>query len=269
MSEAGIWEAYAVRYASLASRTRRGSFLGLDAHDDLPNPVDYYVWVVRDATRCFVIDTGMDEAEATRRGRVLTRLPRDGLAMLGIDAAEVLDVIVSHLHFDHAGSCGHFPKARFHLQETEMAYATGRCMSYPFLRDPYTVDHVVQMVREVFAGRVAFADGDRELAPGLSVHLIGGHAKGIQATRVRTARGWVVLASDATHYYENFETYRPFIITHDVEATLRGYDRLRDLATSIDHIIPGHDPKVMQRYPAPEPRLEGVVARLDVEPILS
>ena len=186
--------------------------------------------------------------------------------MLGIDAAEVLDVIVWRLHSDHAGGCGRFPKARFHLQETEMAYATGRCMSDPFLRDPYTVDHVVQMVREVFAGPVAFADGDRELAPGLSVHLIGGHAKGIQATRVRTARGWVVLASDATHYYENFETYRPFIITHDVEATVRGYDRLRDLATSIDHIVPGHDTKVMQRYPAPEPRLEGVVARLDVEP---
>ena len=64
MGEAGMWEAYAVRYASLASHTRRGSFLGLDAHDDLPNTVDYYVWVVRDATRCFVIDTAW-----TRRRR--------------------------------------------------------------------------------------------------------------------------------------------------------------------------------------------------------
>jgi hypothetical protein len=47
---------------------------------------------------------------------------------------------------------------------------------------------------------------------------------------------------------------------------LRGYDRLRALAGAADRIVPGHDPLVMERYPAPDPRLEGVVARLDVPP---
>ncbi|MEE1554910.1 MAG: N-acyl homoserine lactonase family protein, partial [Alphaproteobacteria bacterium] len=32
------------------------------------------------------------------------------------------------------------------------------------------------------------------------------------------------------------------------------------------HIVPGHDPDVLQRYPAPRPELEGIVARLDVAP---
>jgi hypothetical protein len=146
-----------------------------------------------------------------------------------------------------------------------MAYATGCCMGYETLRHPYSVEHVCGMVRHVFAGRVAFHAGDDEVAPGLSVHLIGGHAKGIQAVRVRTRRGWVVLASDAAHYYENFLEYRPFIIVHDVEATLRGYDRMRVLATSVDHIIPGHDPDVLRRYPA-VPGLEGIACRLDVPP---
>jgi glyoxylase-like metal-dependent hydrolase (beta-lactamase superfamily II) len=265
----GVWEAFAIRYGTMPKRTRRECFMGFDPHDAELKPMDYFVWALRSGSRVVVVDTGFDKAEGERRGRVIDRLPREGLAMLGIDAAAVEDVVVTHLHYDHAGTLEDFPRARFHLQEAEMAYATGRCMTWEQLRLPYSCDHVCQMVRGVFAGRVAFADGDRELAPGLSVHLIGGHAKGIQAVRARTARGWVVLASDATHYYENFETYRPFIITHDVEATLRGYDRLRELASSIAHVVPGHDPLVMQRYPAPDPRLDGVVVRLDVEPRLS
>lgn len=259
------YEILAIRYARLASRTRRESFLGIDPHDALPCPLDYYVWVVRNARRTFVVDTGFDHEEGARRGRVLERLPREALAMLGVDAASVEDVVITHLHYDHAGTLDHFPRARLHLQEAEMAYATGRCMSYETLRHPYSVDHVCSMVRQVFAGRVAFHAGDAEIAPGLSVHLIGGHAKGVQAVRVRTARGWVVLASDSAHYYENFLAYRPFIIVHDVEATLRGYDRLRALATSVDHVIPGHDPAVMDRYPAAE-GAPTVACRLDLPP---
>jgi glyoxylase-like metal-dependent hydrolase (beta-lactamase superfamily II) len=259
------YEVYAVRYASFQNRTRRETFLGVDPHDAAPMPVDYYVWVIRNAARTVVVDTGFDHAEGGRRNRVLTCLPRDGLARLGVDAGQVADVIVTHLHFDHAGTIGDFPRARLHLQEAEMAYATGRCMGYETLRHPYSVEHICGMVRQVFAGRVTFHAGDEEVAPGLSVHLIGGHAKGIQAVRVRTRRGWVVLASDAAHYYENFLEYRPFIIVHDVEATLRGYDRMRVLASSVDHIIPGHDPDVLRRYPA-VPGLEGIACRLDVPP---
>jgi glyoxylase-like metal-dependent hydrolase (beta-lactamase superfamily II) len=266
MTDDGIWEAFAVRYATHATRTRRESFMGLDPHDASPNPLDYYVWVLRNGPRVVLVDTGFDQAEAARRGRPIIRLPCHGLAMLGIDAAAIEDVIITHLHYDHAGTIDGFPDARFFLQEAEMAYATGRCMTYEHLRLPYSADHVCQLVQKVFAGRVAFVGGDRELAPGLSVHLIGGHAKGVQAVRVRTRRGWIVLASDSSHYYENFLTYRPFIITLDVEATLRGFDRLRDLAESPDHIIPGHDPLVMRRYPAPEPHLADIIARLDVPP---
>jgi glyoxylase-like metal-dependent hydrolase (beta-lactamase superfamily II) len=261
------YEIYAIRYGGHEARTRATTFLSIDPHDTAPMPIYYYVWVIRGGGRIFMVDAGMDKEEAERRGRTLDRLPREGLALLDVDADRLEEVIVTHLHYDHAGTLGHYPKARFHLHETEMAYTTGRCMTYDHLREPYSCEHVVQMVRHVFSGRVVFHDRDREIADGISVHHIGGHAKGIMAVRVATARGPVVLASDATHFYENVERYRPFIIVHDVEAVLRGYDRLRDLAGGrLDRIIPGHDPLVMARYPAPDPRLDGIVARLDVEP---
>jgi glyoxylase-like metal-dependent hydrolase (beta-lactamase superfamily II) len=262
------YEVFAIRYGTVAARTRRENFMGLDPHETAPMPIDYYVWVIRNAARTIVVDTGFDHLEAKARGRELLRLPREGLQLIGVDPATIADVIVTHLHYDHAGTLDDFPAARFHLQETEMAYVTGACMCHTALQYPYSVEHVCQMVRRVYSGRVVFHDGDGAIAPGVTVHMLGGHSKGIQCVRVETARGPVVLASDCAHFYENMEAGKPFIITHDVERTLRGYERLRTLAASPAHIVPGHDPLVMARYPALDDRTTGIAARLDVAPTL-
>jgi glyoxylase-like metal-dependent hydrolase (beta-lactamase superfamily II) len=86
---------------------------------------------------------------------------------------------------------------------------------------------------------------------------------GLQVVRVATRRGWVLLASDASHFYANMEQVRPFPIVYSVADMVAGYARMGALADSPDHVIPGHDPQVMQRYPAPHEDLEGIVARLD------
>ena len=65
-------------------------------------------------------------------------------------------------------------------QDTEMAYATGRCMCHQMLRIPFSENDVLAMVRKVFAYRVEFHDGAEELAPGITVHKIGGHSKDLQ-----------------------------------------------------------------------------------------
>ena len=113
----------------------------------------------------------------------------------------ISDIIVTHLHYDHAGNLDRFPNARFHLQDREMSYATGRCMCNGMLRHPFSVEHVTLMVRHVYGERVTFHSGDGEIAPGVTVHRVGGHSDGLQVVRVETARGPVVLASDAAHYY--------------------------------------------------------------------
>ena len=113
--------------------------------------------------------------------------------------------MVTHLHYDHVGNFELFPAATLHLQEREMHYATGRYMCQECFRGAFEVEDVVGMVRQVYAGRVRFHDGDAELFPGVSLHLIGGHTMGLQVVRVATRRGWVVLASDASHFYANME----------------------------------------------------------------
>ncbi len=265
MSELDCYEVFAIRYGHKADRQRHENFIVADAHEGTM-PIDYFVWAIVNQQRAVVVDTGFDPEEGARRGRQILHLPRVGLAMLGIDSYKVRDVILTHLHYDHAGTLDDFPQATFHLQDSEMAYATGRDMRHEAFRQAYTAGHIQQMVERVFEGRVCFHDGDDEVAPGITVHHIGGHTRGLQCVRVRTRRGALVLASDASHFYENMETVSPFPIVYSVGDMIEGYSTMRRLAESDKHIIPGHDPLVLERYSAPDEQKTGVVVRLDVAP---
>jgi glyoxylase-like metal-dependent hydrolase (beta-lactamase superfamily II) len=255
------YEVYAIKYAHHA-RTAKENFLGGDPHDG-PMPMDYFVWLVRGEGRVVVVDTGFNAAVATKRGRRVTLPVEEGLRRMGVEAGSVRDVVITHLHYDHVGNFDLFAQATFHLQDLEMQYATGRCMGVEAMRHAYEVEDVVGMVRRVYAGRVRFHSGEGEVAPGLTLHHVGGHTMGLQVVRVATRRGWVVLASDASHYYANMEQGRPFPIVYNVGDMVEGWRRARALATSEDHVIPGHDPLVLARYASPSKDLEGTVARLD------
>jgi glyoxylase-like metal-dependent hydrolase (beta-lactamase superfamily II) len=258
------YDILAVKYAERIERIRADNFIMADDHN-APSPIDYFVWVVRNKDCTIIVDTGFDEVEAKKRGRAIQRSPAEALGLLGIDATKIEEVVITHLHYDHAGTLGAFPKARFHLQAAEMAYATGPCMCHGAMRLPFTADHVCEMVKNVYSGRVIFHDGDAEIAPGVTVHKIGGHSRGLQAVRVETPNGPVVLASDAAHYYETFEQGKPFPLVADMEDMLKGYGTLVKLAGGDKRrVVPGHDPLVLQRYPALITATKGIVHRLDV-----
>jgi glyoxylase-like metal-dependent hydrolase (beta-lactamase superfamily II) len=265
MSVPETYEVYAIRYATVARKASE-NFIGGDPHESGAR-MDYFVWLARSAARTFIIDTGFNAGAANKRKREFLRSPAEGLKLLGVDAAAVENVILTHLHYDHVGNFDLFPRARFHLQDAELTYATGRYMATEFFSYAYEVDEVVAMVRNVYAGRVAFYDGDAQLAPGISLHHIGGHTKGLQAVRVWTRVGWLVLASDASHYYANMGEGRPFPVVANVMEMVDGWRKLHTLVDDPRHIVPGHDPLVMERYRAPSPTLEGIAVRLDAEPV--
>jgi glyoxylase-like metal-dependent hydrolase (beta-lactamase superfamily II) len=265
MAQSGIWDLYAIRYAHHGERHAGENFIGGDPHDGKA-PIDYFVWLARSEGRSIVIDTGFNKETAERRKRQFLRCPTEGLKLLGVDAKTVRDVVITHLHYDHVGNFDLFPSATYHLQDREMAFATGRYMRYPVFNGAFDPEHVVGMVRELYKGRVEFHDGDAELAPGFSIHHIGGHTAGLQSVRVKTRRGWVVVASDAAHLYANFEEKRPFPIVLNIGEMVDGWAKLLSLAESPAHVVPGHDPLVLRRYPPVRPELEGIALRLDVEP---
>ncbi len=253
------WEVHAVKYADRNGRTRQDSFI-LDDDHAAPHPMDYFMWVLRRGDEVILVDTGYDDDEAAARGRPIRTAPDAALAPLGIRAADIDQVIVTHLHYDHAGGLHLFPNARLHMQAAEMAYATGPCMCHDVLRMPFTAGHICEAVRRLYAGKVVFHEGDGEIADGVTVHCIGGHSRGLQAVRVRTEAGFLVLASDAAHFYENLTRRKPFPIVVDLEDMLRGFDRLEQLASSPDLIVPGHDPLVRTYFPQ---GADAAITRLD------
>ena len=260
MVEAPDFEVYAVRYATREAR-RAEHFYGHDPHDG-PMPMDYFVWAAVSADYAVVVDAGCRAEVAARRGREHLRRPAEALEAIFIDCARVPYLVLTHLHYDHAGTLEDFPAATFVIQEDEMAFWTGRYAGRGGFRGLVESEDVLYLVRENFRGRVLFAAGSLEIVPGIEVHRAGGHSAGLQVVRAKTGRGNVVLASDAAHFYENIEEDRPYSIVSDLAQMYGAFDLARSLADSPAHLVPGHDPLVMERYPPASRGLEGVAVRI-------
>lgn len=247
------YRVHAVRYAHRAC-TSSEAFHG--DHHQSPMTMDYFVWALTNGRHTVVVDLGFTEAVGTRRGRQFLRCPGRGLAEIGIDAATVGHVILSHFHYDHVGNYALFPRAAFHVQDAEMAFFTGRSAAEPAFRRSVEVEDVCALVRLNYEGRLRFVDGEAEVVPGVRVHRVGGHTAGMQIVTVATARGQAVVASDASHYYRNLEARIPFNTLHDLPGMYRAFDRIRELADAPDLIVPGHDPLVLERL---RPVADGIV----------
>ena len=238
---------YAIRYAH---RKTTSSQVFYRDHQDTPMALDYFVWAITNGQHTVVVDLGFNAEAAARRGRAFVRSPDRGLHELGIDCAKVEHVILTHLHYDHLGNHALFPRATFYVQDAEMAFYTGRNAGLPSFRSAVEVDDICALVRLNYEGRVAFVDGAHEIVPGVRVHKVGGHTAGLQIVTVETARGRAVLASDAAHYYRNLEEQIPYNSVHDLAAMHQAFRTIRELATSPDLVIPGHDPLVLTRLKA-------------------
>src|SRR4051794_12227270 len=197
MPDCETYEVFAVKYAERDAR-RPEHFLGGDPHD-VPMPMDYFVWAIVGRDRTIVVDTGFDTVDAVTRNRRLVRTAAEGLALIAVDAATAPTVVLTHLHYDHVGGFDQFPNARFHLQDREMSFATGRHMAESEFSHAFTARHVAEMVMAVHARRVEFHDGDAELAPDVSLHHIGGHTDCPPAGAGRHSARLVVAAFRPQH----------------------------------------------------------------------
>ncbi|MFS3134886.1 N-acyl homoserine lactonase family protein [Gluconacetobacter sacchari] len=220
--------------------------------------------------RVVLVDTGFRAETGLRRGRAMLRCPIDSLSLCGFDVRQVRDVILTHLHYDHAGNMGRFDAAHFHLQRREIEFVTSAMMSStnPNLGGSVEASDIHTLLDLIFAGRVNILDGYATLAPGIELHRIGGHTPGQQLVRVRTARGWVVLANDTCHYEKNLADRHPVSAFVDLREMIAGFDTIMRLADGdMSRIIPGHDPIVMRRFPSPHPSLNDIVVRVDLPPL--
>jgi glyoxylase-like metal-dependent hydrolase (beta-lactamase superfamily II) len=242
---------FALRYAYRTASVRGEHFYGHPVGCLDPWPIDYFTWVVLDDDRTVVVDAGFTPDTAGRRGdRPYLATPVDLLRRLGHEPGDVSDVVLTHLHYDHTGFVGAYPAARVWLQRRELEFWSSPMAGRGGFSHLLDADDLATVRRLVDDGRAEVVDGDAVLAPGVGLHLVGGHTPGTQVVRVETGDGVVVLASDASHFYANIGEDRPYGVVCDLPDMYRAFDRLRDLAGPGGVVVPGHDPRVTQRYPA-------------------
>jgi glyoxylase-like metal-dependent hydrolase (beta-lactamase superfamily II) len=265
MSPTMTYEVYAIRFGSNPARVRGQNFIA-DPNPLQPSVMDFFCWLLVRDGQAILVDTGTKQATLEQHNLRFIGSPMQALSALGFDAAQVKTVILTHLHFDHIGNVDEFPAAHFHLPLAEMQYATGPDMQHYFIRRPYGLHEMKIILERLYTERLTLHGPLAEIAPGVTMHVTGGHTAGQAFVRVPTQRGWVVLASDTLHYYEELDRTIPFAVVHDVSKMLAAHGTIRSLADSDDHIVPAHDPLIMDRYPAARPDLEGFVVRLDEAP---
>jgi len=256
--EPGTWRVLALAYAM--RRGLRGQhFLGHDDRAQEPHPTAYYVWVAVSDADVVLVDAGIAPARAgSLPGLHYFGSPVELLVAIGVLPEQVGWCVLTHLHYDHTGVVAELPSATYVVQQSEWEYWTGP-WAERITRERWlvTTDDLAHLAGARQLGRFRAVSGDAELLPGLSVHLVGGHTAGMQIVRLRTPAGHVVLASDASHFYENLATDRPAPILHSMPGVYAAFDRITALADGADLLVPGHDPEVLERYPAVSARLSG------------
>lgn len=252
------WEAFAIRFAT-APRAAHRCFLA--GEDEGMRTIAFHMALLRGPGGWVAMDTAQNADQCARAKRGFLRPVEDAFAALGCDPATVGHVIQTHLHADHAGQPHLFPAARFHLQARELAYVNGPVKRHAVLRAGYDADDIAAMEALVQQGRVDLHNGNAEPLPGLELYHVGGHTDGLQIVRLRTAKGWLVLATDSVALRDNLEQRRPFPAVYHVGDALDAFDTVLRLADAPELVIAGHDPRTTDA-PAALPGSEGWIARL-------
>jgi glyoxylase-like metal-dependent hydrolase (beta-lactamase superfamily II) len=245
-----MYEVYALKYSE-RDTTACQFFHRESSHDKLT--LDYFVWLILGGPHPILVDTGFPEDEARKRGMRNYVSPATVVARAGVRPEDVPMALITHLHYDHWAGHGLFPNAQYWMQRDEVAFWTGPFAGTPAFRQSANVDSLARLVILNYADRVRIIDGDREVLPGIRLHRVGGHTAGLQIVSVQTARGPVVLTSDASHFYHNVEKRQPVQIITSLPEMLTAFETIDALAGTERLIVAGHDPLVADRFKPVEP----------------
>ncbi|MDQ3918909.1 MAG: N-acyl homoserine lactonase family protein [Acidobacteriota bacterium] len=254
-----LYEVYALSYGVYPDFPVSALLAGADKGRKID--LQMMIWLLRGpGGKNILVDTGCYHESVVKDKGIRSLIkPTEAIAKLGLSPGDITDVIITHMHWDHADGVDLFPNAKVWIQRDEYDYYTGAAWQPGGKHGGIEPSDVLTLVKLNTEGKVNLVDGDdREIIDGIRVYTGGRHTYASQYVGVRTAGGTVVIASDNMYLYENLQKHAPIAQTFDAGSNLRAQDRMRQLASRPDLIVPGHDPEVFVRFPKPG----GGVARI-------
>lgn len=251
------YEIYALKYAG--PFTSSGAFILWMREWEKTFERCYFFWCIKGEGGPIIVDCGVSPDLAEQKALNGYISPAAALQRLGVDAAQVPKVIVTHMHWDHYSGIELFPNASIYVQESEFNF---------WVKDPIAKKPVFDATADRTAAayitqlessdRLVLVDGDAEIMPGIELLLAPGHTPGLQAVAVKTGSGTAILGSDCAHFFRNYAEDWPSALIVDLVAWMKTYDKLKARVTSADLLFPGHDPLMLTNYPG----VAGDISRL-------
>ena len=246
------YEVYALSYGVYSGFPVSALVAGADKERKID--LQMMIWLVKGpGGRNILVDTGCYH-ENVVKGKGIKNLIKasEAITKLGLSATDITDVIITHMHWDHADGMDLFPNAKIWIQKDEYVYYTGLAWQSDGKHGGIEPDDVLTLVKLNMDRRVNLVGGDDvEIINGIKVYTGGRHTFASQYVGVRTTSGTVVIASDNMYLYENLEKHVPIAQTLDPDSNLKAQDRMKQIATRPDLIVPGHDPEVFVKFPKP------------------
>jgi len=246
------YEVYALSYGVYPNFPVSALLAGADKSRRID--LQMMIWLLKGPNgKNILVDTGCYH-ENVVKGKGIQNLIKasEAIAKLGLKADDITDVIITHMHWDHADGMDLFPKAKVWIQKDEYGYYTGAAWRANGKHGGIEPDDVLTLVRLNLDGKVNPVDGDDvEIIDGIKVYTGGRHTYASQYVSVNTASGTIVIASDNMYLYENLEKHAPIAQTFDADSNLKAQDRMKQIASRPDLIVPGHDPTVFVKFPKP------------------
>jgi glyoxylase-like metal-dependent hydrolase (beta-lactamase superfamily II) len=215
---------------------------------------NYYLWCLKSPERTIIVDAGVSPQQAAQRNLANYVNPAEVLEGIDVDAGAVDQVIMTHLHWDHADGLAVFPAADVHVQKSERDFWLYDEMA---CRPPFTFfmsDAARATCRAIDeAGRMIAVDGDQSILPGIECLLAPGHSVGLQAVAVDTTKGTAILGSDCGHIFRNYQEGWPSNLVIDMVGWVRSVEKLKSHVSDPALLFPGHDPLMTENYPQVAP----------------
>jgi glyoxylase-like metal-dependent hydrolase (beta-lactamase superfamily II) len=246
------YEVYAIQYGTIKDFAVAGLVAGADPARKMD--IAMMFWLIKGGGRNVLLDCGFYREQFIRQWHPSDyEKPSIALKRAGLEPEDITDVIVSHIHWDHADGFDLFPKAKIWIQKDELEYYAGEAWQ-GHKRTAAAPEDILGLVKLNTEGMVGLVNGDaQEILPGITCYIGGKHTWQSQYVGVNTAAGTVVLASDNVYLNENLEKHVPIAATLDAASNLKAQDRMKLMAASPKLIITGHDPAVMKNFPATAP----------------